>query len=399
MQAEDHVHVREQERAHRMLKHGRAMSIIAATAIALGAAACGGSSSSSSSSSSSAESGAAATTAAGAGSSSSGGATVAVKNKKVALILASPKNDGSFGQANYEGAKKAADETGAQLRVVENVISPSDFTTQATSLARAGYTFIAIANGGVASAIPKMASQFPQTTFCEIAVIIKDMPKNVCTYSINFQDGTFIGGALAGWLTKTNKVGAISGFPIPTVFAESEGFLLGARWANPKVTVLPHVVLNTGTDVQKARSAAQALISQGADLIFSAADSSTVGMIKAAEAKPGTYVVAQYIDTHQLGPKVVLTTVVNGLADAAYKIELAGITGQVTNKDYEYPPPESGGILTPFYDLDSVVPADVKAKVAEVQKQIADGKIQVPYLPNVNSAAKYDLSKLPAPPK
>jgi basic membrane protein A and related proteins len=318
------------------------------------------------------------------------------KREKIAIILPEPKNDGSFAQANYEGAMKAAEAAGVELQVVEPVVTPAEFTTQGTALAREGTEFMLIANGGVESAFLQTAKQFPDTFFCEIAVEVKELPANACTYTVSFQSGTFLAGALAGWMTKTGKVGAITGFGVPATYAQTEGFLLGAKWANPEVEILPNVTTGSGTNIQQARSAAQALISQGADILFSAADSSTAGMISAAEEKPGTYVIPQYIVNPSWSKEVVLTTVVNGLSQMAEETTMKGIEGTISNEAYEFPIPAKGGILTP---LESDVPAEVQTKVEEVQKELSEGKIEVPFLSEPNTASKYDLSKLPAPPK
>lgn len=391
--------------------------VVTAAATAITVAACGSSSTAGSSSSSAAAatsgapaSSSAADSSSAAGSSSAGmssaavsgsvgtSASAAVTNKKVAVLTSGTANDGSWGQAVTLGAKAAAAKYGADVKISDNLDTPQQFAQLGSAFAQQGYGLVIIANGAAASVVADLSGKFPDVKFGGIAQNIPGILANARTVTPVFQETSFLAGVLAGKITKSKVVGTIGGFDFPVLDNEMEGFALGARYANPKVMVLRSFI-NSWTDATKGRAAAQAMISQKADIIFSATDQATQGMAQAMQAA-GTdnYVITQYADDNAQAPKTILTSALYGLGDITGQFINQYLSGTWKSDNVSVGLSEIGG-LAPYYGLDSVVPADAKAAVAATQNAIKKGCLKLPdsaALGKSGSADAIDVAALAA---
>jgi basic membrane protein A len=315
---------------------------------------------------------------------------------KVAVLTPGTADDGSWGQAVNEGAEEGAAKYGAELRYVANLEETSQYQQQGLALAQAGYNLIINAYGTVGTVTEELAKKFPEDKFGQLAIGIEPPLENAAAVLPDLPVATFQAGVLAGLMTKTDTVGTIGGFEFPGLTSEMEGFALGARWANPKVKIL-RTYINTWTDAGKAKAAAQAQASQGADIIFSATDQATQGMYQVAEAGSTLkYVIPQYLDKSDQAPNVVLTSVVYGIqAAVASFIEMYG-NDEWNSENVEYGI-EDGLGLAPNPAMESVIPKSVATKLEEVEADIAAEKLKIPSIEELGadeSAEKIDLKSL-----
>jgi basic membrane protein A len=350
---------------------------VTAAACVLGVAACGGSSSPSGSAS------------------SSGTAASGKSNLKVALLTTGTPDDGSWGNAVIDGAKSGASKYGLKLSIADNINDDSTFTQDATAFASQGYNLIISGNGTEATTVLRLAKQYPTIKWAELAGTVPNPPANMVTVTPFFAQATFLAGYLAGSITKSGTVGAVGAEPFPALTSEMEGFLLGARYANPKVKTL-QTYIGSYTDVSKGQAAAQQLASKGADVVLSATDEPTRGVIQAFSGMPQHYVIAQYFDKSSEAPKVILTSALYDLQGAIAKsIQLAATnTWHAGNLSWTV---SNGVSLAPFHTLESAVPASVQKKLDQVRSDLESGKLVIPNLDvlgKVGAAAKIQLSSL-----
>jgi basic membrane protein A len=335
---------------------------------------------------------------------------------QVAVLFPGTSNDGSWGQAWSTGADAAAKKYGAKVTLVGNLNTPDQYLSQASAFASKGYNLVIIANGGVGNADLQAAKQFPKTKFVQApfqfvnaaAAQKRGEPANLGHIDAEQQQGAFLAGVLAGLITKTNKVASVNGYAFPALTRQPEAFSLGARCVNSKVT-FSQKYINSWDDTALAKAAAQAFISNGADVLFSATDQAAQGMFQAAEAAPRpTYVIPSYFDSHSQAPKVVLTSVLYNLQGVAEDLIGLGDKGKIGDhftKDYTY---KNIGVgkLAPFYNLASAVSPSAKAQLAAVTQKVLSGKIRIPdetlgspTIGTENSAAKIDVKSLGCTPK
>lgn len=337
-------------------------------------AGCGSSSDSSSSTSGST----------GTGSSSS--AANANSNVKVAVLSTGAVNNRSWANSWAVGVAKAAKDLGVKTTMVGNVETPDQYVQQGSSFAAKGYNLIVFAHGAMDAPAQKLARQFPKVQFVQAPFEFVDNaarkkePPNLGHVDFKQEQGTFLAGAMAAMVSKTKKLGAVYAFPFPALTRQPEGFTLGARCVDPKIQVVQKAT-NSFTDAALARAAASSLYSDGADVIISAVDQAVQGVIAAANsAGGGKYVVASYFDDANLGPKVVLTSVLYNLDGVAEDIIKSYTDKKITDNWYKEYTLADGkvGELAPNPALNSVVTPEIQKKVDAFKAKIVSGQIKVP---------------------
>lgn len=351
---------------NRSSKRRGLLALVAVAVVAVVIAGCGSSDNSSSSSS------------------TSGGAN---KNVKVAVLSTGAVNNRSWANSWADGAAKAAKDLGATVTMVGNVETPDQYTSQGASFAAKGYKYIIFAHGAMNDPAVKLAKQFPNVKFIQApfefpnAAAQQAQPPNLGHVDFKQEQGSFLAGAMAGLVTKTNKVGAVYAFPFPALTRQVEAFGIGARCTNSKAAFTQKAT-NSFTDSALARAAASSLYSAGNDVVFSAVDQAVQGVIAAANNSPTkpAYVVAQYRDQHDLGPQVVLTSVeynLNGVAEDTIKAAVDNKIGAHYFKNYNLQN-FNVGTLAPLQNLSSALtPADKKI-MAQITADVKDGTIKVP---------------------
>ncbi len=314
-----------------------------------------------------------------------GASTTANKDVRAAILSVGSENDRSWAQANFDGAKAGAEKYGVDLTVVPNLGTPEQYLQQGGAFARRGYDLVLLQHGAMTQPAIQLAEQFPDTQFGIVWDPTDEerpkLPENLFTWDPRQQDGGFLAGALAGLVTKTDTVASIAGSPFPAITRQLEAFGLGARCTNPDVEVLQRYTGDvTQADANLARSAANSVMGDGADILFTALDGAANGVYQAARSKPNTYVIAQYFDQASKAPDVILTSVLQNLQGINEDLIKKEAEGQIKPRDhFEYTLGNMDvGTLAPYGELAAVVTPEIQKKVDEVQQKIKDGTIQVP---------------------
>jgi basic membrane protein A len=89
---------------------------------------------------------------------------------------------------------------------------------------------------------------------------------NLGYYLGRLEEACYAVGIAAGMLTESNTLGYVNSFPIPSVTAELNALVLGAKSVNPDITMKVRYV-NSWFDPPKERDAANALMDEGADVM------------------------------------------------------------------------------------------------------------------------------------
>jgi basic membrane protein A and related proteins len=309
----------------------------------------------------------------------------AKKDVKVAVLATGAVNNRSWANSFARGAEKAKQDLGVDVTMVGNVETPDQYAQQGASFAAKGYDLIIFAHGAMNEPAVKLARQFPKVQWVQVPYEFADpkerqaQPENLGHTDFKQEQGSFLAGALAGMVTKSNKIGAVYAFPFPALTRQPEAFHLGARCTNSQIQ-FSQKATNSFTDAALARAAGSSLYSGGTDIIYSAVDQAVQGIIAAANgAGGGKYVIAQYFDQADLGPKVVLTSVTYNLDGVLVDVIKTFQDGKMTPRWYkEYAYKDGVGKLAPFGELDSVVSAEAKANLDKMTKAVEDGTIKVP---------------------
>jgi basic membrane lipoprotein Med (substrate-binding protein (PBP1-ABC) superfamily) len=323
---------------------------------------------------------------------------------KVAVLSIGTETDRSWAQGNFDGGKQAADKYGAQVTIVPNIFTPEQYVQQGGAFARRGYDMVLLQFGVATQPAVQLATQFPDTLFGVVWDPTEEetasLPPNLFTWDPQQQEGAFLAGALSSLVTKSNVLGSVSGTPFPLITRQLEGYELGARCVNPDIKVLQRYTGDaTFADAGLARSAAEALISDGADILYTALDGAVNGVYQAAKSNQGTFAIAQYFDQAPKAPDVILSSVLFNLQGINEDMIKRGMDGQIGEREhlvYDLASLDVGE-LTGFGQLDAAVSADAKKQLDEIEQKIRSGDIKVPdndALAKPGAAAKIDPKSL-----
>jgi len=153
--------------------------------------------------------------------------------------------------------------------------------------------------------VVKLATQYPKVRFEHCGGLWTDKdPKNAASYFGYIDEAVHLSGIVAGYATKSGKLGFVAAKPIPQVLRNINAFMLGAQLANPKATTQVIFTGDWSLPIKEAE-ATNSLVDQGADVITCHVDSPKV-VVETAE-KRGAMVCGYHANQATLAPKGYLT--------------------------------------------------------------------------------------------
>ncbi len=130
--------------------------------------------------------------------------------------------------------------------------------------------------------------------------------------------GSFLVGAMAGLVTKTDKLGFIGGMDNFIIRPMWAGFCAGALYKNEDVTIAESFV-GDWDDPVTAKSLAQAMYADGIEIIYVAAGKSGLGALEAAGEQTGEkYAIGVDADQDWLHPGKILCSALKRVDVAVY---------------------------------------------------------------------------------
>lgn len=292
------------------------------------------------------------------------------------------KFDKSFNEAAYNGMEKWKKETGKKYLEFE-VSNESQREQAIRRMAEKGASPIIAMSFSQASAIEKIAKEFPKLQFAIIDDVVK-LP-NVQSIVFKEQEGSFIVGLMAASASKTGKVGFVGGMDIPLIRKFQCGYEQGAKYANPKAEVLANMTGTTGAawnDPARGGELAKAQFSKGADVVFAAAGGTGMGVYQAAKDS-GKLAIGVDSNQNHLQPGTMLTSMLKRVDVAVYNVSKKFTPGMTV-----LGLKEDGVGYAMDSNNDKLVTADMKKKAEAAKADIISGKIKVAdYM--VDNACKY----------
>ena len=282
----------------------------------------------------------------------------------IAFAYVGPVSDGGW-TMTHDDARKAVEAAfpgKVRTAFIENM-PYSDEASRALEQFISDGAKMVIINSEYADFVSKVADKHPDVAFMECDG--HRVSANEAWYYVNHWDPTYLIGMAAGMLTKSNKLGYIGSYPVQSVYASANSFLLGARSVNPDVT-LQVVTIDSWFDPAKAAQAANALIDGGADFVMDIMDETAALQV---EEKRGVWAATwntdqraaaptKYVSSVSLDWKEFYTTEVQSLLDGTWKGDRSVLLplGKGVDRDAWGPN----------------VPADVQEKVDAVRKKMLD---------------------------
>ena len=284
------------------------------------------------------------------------------------------KFDKSFNEAAFAGATRWATETGNSFREIE-LQSEAQREQALRRFADAGANPIVMTGFAFGNVLSEVAPDYPDTKFAIIDMVV-DAP-NVRSVVFNEHEGSYLVGMMAALASKSGTVGFIGGMDIPLIRKFACGYAQGVKAVNPDDKVVANMTGTTPAawnDPVKGSELTKAQISQGADVVYSAAGGTGVGVLQTA-ADEGILSIGVDSNQNYLHPGKVLTSMLKRVDNAVYDAMKAGTdleTGinvmGVANGGIDYAMDDNNAAL---------VSDEMKAKVDEAKAKIASGELQV----------------------
>jgi len=289
---------------------------------------------------------------------------------KVGFILLGTENDGGFTEAHCNGIREMEDYFGGKVVAMkmENVSDQNrqDIEAAGQNLIDAGCKVIIACSYGYIDVMADMAEEYPDIYFLHFSGDKKN-DTNFDNFFGAMEEPRYLAGIVAGMMTKTNKLGYVAAYPYTEVQIGINAFALGAQSVNPNAEV-DVVYINTWYDPEKEKSAAEALLAQGCDVLEQHCD--TTGPLIAAQ-EAGAYAIGYNLDKPDAAPKAYLTAPIWDHGKYYIEVITKILNGTFVPESYYGHMADGYVDLAPLTDL---VPDDVKAKVAEVKAKIISGE-------------------------
>jgi len=292
-------------------------------------------------------------------------------------------DDKSFNQSAWEGVKQAEKDLKANVQYIETT-DAKDYAKNIATFADAKYDVIVTVGFALGEATTAAAKQYTDVKFIGVDQFQTEQLANLAGLNFPEDQAGFLVGALAAQMTKSKKIGAICGTDaVPPVWRFGEGYKAGAAYIDStvEVNVIYHSDVGfdkTFADPEWGKTTALSMIDKGVDVIFGAGGKTGNGALLGAADK-GVYAIGVDTDQYLTVPEAQKV-----LLSSAMKLISPGIVTLVKMaKDGTFPKGNFQGTAgyAPYHDLDSKVPAEVKAKMTEIQKALTDGSLKTNVVP------------------
>ena len=235
-----------------------------------------------------------------------------------------------------------------------------------------GYNIIIFHGGEYIAPASKLVDEFPDVIFVIHAGEPIDKP-NVWTVVRDDYKDFYWAGYLMAKLSKTGKIAFVDSQEFPSFVAGVNLLYLAAKEVNPDIKVY-YTYTGDWNDPVKAREAAEAMIAQGVDVIFSEFDLGFYGVVEAVKKAPHhVWVIDVVTCRHHADPEHVATAVEYKMTDL-----YVYIVGQILEGK------KSGSVNVSYYSHlsdEGACPKDILADAHEIEEKVKKGEIELPQVP------------------
>jgi basic membrane protein A len=292
------------------------------------------------------------------------------------------RGDKSFNDAAYEGISRAARELGVTTEILEPT-GAEDREAAMRLFAARGFDLVIGVGFIFSTDINVVGAAFPACRFACIDYAPRPdgaIPKNVAGLVFREEEGSFLIGALAALMSKTKHVGFVGGMDIPLIHKFEAGFREGAKHVVPSCQV--HIAYAGTTpeafrDPVKGKALAISQITAGADVLYHASGTTGHGVFEACRDM-GVKGIGVDSDQHDEMPGTVITSMIKRGDVAVFDTILAVTKGEFKGGLHDFGLAEDGVGYVSEGPHAAAIPAEVKARLAELRRDIVAGRIKVP---------------------
>jgi basic membrane protein A len=306
-------------------------------------------------------------------------------------------DDKSFNQGTWDGIRQFGRENGAKegadVKYLQST-AEADYVPNLSTFADEKMDLVVAPGFLFTSAMVEVATRYPQQKFLLIDAVAKDAAGKLLPNVVNAvfaeHEGSFLVGVAVGLKAKADGksvVGFVGGMQFPLIEKFQAGYQQGVHAVFPECKV---VVDYAGefTNPGKGQALAAKQYGAGAYVVFQAAGNTGNGVVKEAKERSqrGDLRWAVGVDKDQYADGVYAAGKSAVLTSMMKRVDVAAHDVAVLTRDGKFP----GGTLLTFALKNKGVglparnpnlPADILARVADFEAQIASGKLAVSEVP------------------
>lgn len=291
-------------------------------------------------------------------------------------------NDGAY--AGLEAAKKEMNDQ-LELKYLEPAGGGENREQLLRLLAQEKFDLIFGVGFMFTDSIRKVAKDFPQTKFALVDGYIAGLnpDSNIVCLLYREQEGAFLVGSMAAMKSASGKIGFVGGMQIPLIEKFEVGYIAGARYVKPNITVVSDYVGTTGDafkDPVKGKELALKQINSGADIVFAAAGSSGLGVLEAVVAHKKLFIGVdsdQSLNASAEQRPFILTSMLKRV-DVAVRNTIHHVAVQSFRGGYQEYGLKENGVNYADNEYNRAIVAPFKSKLEEIKNRILAGDIKVP---------------------
>jgi basic membrane protein A len=301
-------------------------------------------------------------------------------------------DDRGFNETAFKGAQSAASELGWTAQYLESQ-AETDYEPNIAAYLADDCDIIITVGFLMGDATKVAAEANPDQKFSIIDFAYDPVLPNVLGQLFATEQGGYLAGYLAAGVSKTGTVGTFGGVNIPPVTGFMDGFVRGVRHYNEvkgtDVKVLgwdpdtkEGLFTNNFESLDDGRSFAQSLYDEGADIVLPVAGPVGLGSAALAAEVGADKLMIIGVDSDQVESNpdqagVYLTSILKRM-DATTAAVIKSVADGTFAGGVTIGTLENDGVgLAPYHELDSVVPAELKAEVEALKAEIIAGTIDV----------------------
>lgn len=285
----------------------------------------------------------------------------------ITLVVPSPIGDVGWGHALAAGLEpiKSAYGDKVKITILENIAEGPDADRIMIKTVADGNKVLIAGSFGYQNGALQLARRDPSVTVLHASGF--QVAPNFSPFAAKYFQGAYLLGMAAAALSKTGKLGSVSAFAIPELITTINAFTLGAQAVKPDIEVSV-VWVNSWFDPAKEQEAAKALIAQKCDVIFSNAQD-TPSVISACE-EAGVYAFNLNSSMKKYAPKTYLGCVATDWSPFFKASVDAHLAGTFKGANTFLGVAEK---VVEVVDWSPAIPADVMARIKDVEAKIANG--------------------------
>jgi basic membrane protein A len=291
-----------------------------------------------------------------------------------ALVAPEEGNEYGWNQQAVEAAEQVADEQGIEVEIADGS-GYAGITPILRELSTGDHEFVIAHASGYNTQAPEVAAQ------TGVPTLVWDNPEaNEPGVSANAgtasQEGAYLAGVLAARTTETGTIGIVISADDTNWNKQSGGFIEGARSIDPEIEIEFAQIGPAGyADAAGGRRVTEAVIANGADVIFGMGDGSSFGMLEAVERADDVWFIDVIGDKTEVDDQGVLLSSVLWSFDGLFTDAIEDIGNDTFGEEGYELDLENGGIsLLQTEHIDD----ETWSEIQDIRQQIIDGEIEIP---------------------